>query len=253
MVVSFLPIALKIGQMKKFILALMLASWVTPLHAQLRGSERTSLFDTDPDVVYLEQTFTQPIRLKVAKKAAVFSDNMGDYRLGWLKAEQTVILEAMTDKTYRVRGQGTHNGIAGWVAPWAFSSADPDFVANLKILYDRQIQVQRLISDKQIAIGMTLDEVILSQGKPTKTSVRKTAEGQAGKWEFIEYEDVKNYANEINPSTGQIFRRLVSITRVEKSRTSVEFENNFVTATEESEDHQGGNVKIIVPPLVFRW
>ena len=55
-----------------------------------------------------------------------------------LKANQTVRLEAITDKIYRVRGQGTRDGISGWVAPWAFSSTDPDFVANLKNLYTRQ-------------------------------------------------------------------------------------------------------------------
>ena len=100
---------------------------------------------------------------------------------------------------------------------------------------------------------MTLDEVTLSRGKPTKTSLRKTATGQSGRWDFIEYEDIKNYATEIDRTTGQTYRRLVSVTRVEKGKTGVEFENDVVTAVEESEDHQGGNVRIIVPPVFFRW
>jgi hypothetical protein len=33
----------------------------------------------------------------------------------------------------------------------------------------------------------------------------------------------------------------------------VEFENDIVSAVVESEDRGGGNVKIIVPPLIFRW
>ena len=93
----------------------------------------------------------------------------------------------------------------------------------------------------------------MSRGKPTKTNLRKTATGQSGRWEFIEYEDVNNYVTEIDRLTGQAFRRLVSVTRVEKGKTSVEFENDVVSAIEESEDHQGGNVRIIVPPLVFHW
>jgi hypothetical protein len=65
------------------------------------------------------------------------------------------------------------------VAPWAFSSKDPQFVFHLKELYERQIQVQETDrQDKQIAVGMTLDEVSLSRGKPTKTSLRKTEKGQ---------------------------------------------------------------------------
>jgi hypothetical protein len=238
--------------MKLEIFAIIATCLVLPLEAQIKRVERKSLLDSDPMVVYLDQTLKQPIDLKVIKEAPVFSDREGKHRLGTLKADQTVRLEALTDRIYRVRGQGTHNGIAGWVAPWAFSSTDPDFVANLKLLYERQIQVQTLIANRQVAVGMTLDEVSLSLGKPTKTTLRKTAAGQSGRWEFIEYEDVKNYTTEID-SQGNTYRRLASITRVEKGKTAVEFENDIVSAIEESEDHQGGNVKIIIPPLIFRW
>ena len=91
--------------------------------------------------------------------------------------------------------------------------------------------------------------------RPLNRAVRGTgtASGQSGRWEFIEYEDVKNYVTEIDRTTGQSYRRLVNVTRVEKGKIAVEFENDLVTAVEESEDHQGGNVRIIVPPLVFRW
>lgn len=239
--------------MKPAILAILAACWVLPLQAQTKRPERKSLLDSDPSVVYLDQTLKRPINLKVIKEAPVFSDKEGNNRLGTLKADQSVRLEAITDRIYRVRGQGTRDGIAGWVAPWAFTSTDPDFVANLKLLYTRQIQVQGLIAAKKIAVRMTLDEVALSQGKPTKTSSRKTATGQSGRWEFIQYEDVQNFVTEIDRTTGQAYRRLVSVTRVEKSKTAVDFENDVVTAIEESEDHQGGNVQIIVPPLIFHW
>lgn len=239
--------------MKPKIVLLILATFVVPCEAQLRQKERKSLLDSDPTVVYLDQTLKRQIDLKVIKEAPVFSDKDGNLRLGILKADQTVRLEAITEKCYRVRGQGTHDGIVGWVAPWAFSSTDPEFVANLKLLYERQIQVQKLIAEKQVAVGMTADEVSLSLGTPTTTSLRKTAQGQTGVWEFIEYEDVKNYATEVDRTTGQVYRRLISVTRVEKGKVKVEFQNDAVAAIEQTEDHQGGNVKIIVPPLVFRW
>lgn len=239
--------------MRLEILALSAICALTSLPAQAQRSERRSLLESDPDVVYLSQTLPKPIKLKVIKEAPVYSSKEGANRLGFLKADQTVELEAITDKVYRVRGQGTSNGIAGWVAPWAFSSTDPDFVENLKNLYARQIQVQELIANQQIAIGMTLDEVGLSRGKPTKTSLRRTADGQSGSWEYIDYDDVKNYVTEIDRSTGIAYRRLVSVTRVETGKTRVEFKNDAVTAIEESEDNEGGNVRIIVPPLVFGW
>jgi len=231
-------------------IALLAACLVLPLAAE---TKRKSLLDSDPDVVYLATALKNPIDLKVVKEAPVFSDKEGKIRLGTLKAEQTVRLEAITDKIYRVRGQGTRDGIAGWVAPWAFSSKDPEFVAHLKKLYERQIQVQALIKEKQVAVGMTLDEVSESRGKPTKTSLRKTDKGQSGRWEYIDYDEVKNYVTRVDPATGQAYRQLVSVTQVEKSRTAVEFENDVVTAVEESEDHQGGNVRIIIPPVVFGW
>jgi hypothetical protein len=239
--------------MKLEILILAASCLILPVQAQLRNKERKSLLNSDPTVVYLEETIPRPIELKVIKEAPVYSDKDGNNRLGTLKADQNVKLEAITEKIYRVRGQGTHDGIAGWVAPWAFSSSDPDLVEDLKNLYKRQIQVQKLIAEKKIAIGMTLDEVGISRGKPTKTTVRKEAAGQTGRWEYIDYEDVKNYITEVDRTTGIAYRRLVSVTRVEKGKTAVEFKDDVVTAIEETEDNQGNDVRIIVPPLVFRW
>ncbi len=239
--------------MKPEIFALIAALLVSSLSAQTKHPERKSLLDSDPDVVYLEQSLKKPIELKVIKEAPVFSDKDGQHKLGTLKADQNVQLEAITEKIYRIRGRGTRDGIAGWVAPWAFSSTDPDFVANLKLLYQRQIQVQALIAAKNVAVGMTLEEVGLAKGKPTKTSVRKTGTGQSGRWEFIDYEEIKHYTTTVDPQTGQAYRQLAYVTQEEKSKTAVEFENDVVTAVEESEDHKGGNVRIIIPPLVFRW
>lgn len=241
--------------MKPATLLVLAAALLAPaLSAETRRAERKSLLDSDPDVVYLEQAIKNPVELKVIKEAPVFSDKEGRHRLGTLKAEQMVRLEAITDKIYRVRGQGTRDGIAGWVAPWAFSSKDPQFVAHLKEFYDRQIEVMKLIEAKEVAVGMTPDEVSKSIGKPTKTTVRKTDKGETGRWEFVDYEEVKHYINRVDPATGRVFRQLSHVTQIEKGRTNVDFENGLVTAIEQSEDRQGsGNVRIIVPPLVFGW
>lgn len=231
----------------------LIAALMLPLFMDTARGERRSLLDSDPEVVYLNQILDKPVELKVIKAAPVFSDRKGIHRLGNLKTGQSVRLEAITDKVYRVRGQGTNGGISGWVGPWAFSSTDPDFVEHLKQLYERQIQVQALIAAKEVAVGMTLDEVSQSRGKPTKTSVRKTAKGQSGRWEYIDYEEVKNYVTRVHPQTGAVYRQLASVTREEKGRTTVEFEDGVVTAIEESENRQGGDVRIIVPPVVFGW
>lgn len=226
-------------------------SLFSPMEAK---GERKSLLNSEPGVIYLAEVVDVPIKLKVIKEAPVFSDKEGKIRLGFLKADQTVELEGMTEKAYRVRGQGrTNNGVVGWVGPHAFSHPQEDFVAKLKQLYERQIIVNKIIDEKRIAIGMTLDEVDKSRGKPTKTSVRRTAKGETGSWEYIDYEEVKHYTNRIDPVSGQVYRELSHITREEKGKTVVEFEDGLVTALQEDENNGPGNVRIIVPPLVFGW
>lgn len=234
------------------IIPLALASVLTLAAAD--KPERKSMLDSDPDVVYLVDVVEQPIKLKVVKEAPVFSDKDGKHRLGFLKVDQTVDLEGMTEKAYRVRGMGrTNNGIVGWVPPWAFSHPQEDFVAKLKQLYDRQIAVNRIIAKQGVAIGMTLAEVNKSRGKPTKTSVRRTAKGEAGSWEYIDYDEVKHYTTRIDPYSGQTFRQLSHVTREETGKTVVEFEDGLVTAIQETEDSGPGNVSIVVPPLIFGW
>jgi len=233
-------------------LFVMLVAFSQPVNAQIK-KDRRSLLDSDPEVVYLETVLKKPIELRVEKAAPVFSDKEGKHRLGTLKANQNVKLEAITDKIYRVRGEGVHDGIAGWVAPWAFSSKDPKFVEHLKEFYEREIVVRDLIEAKQVAVGMTMDEVGRSKGKPNKTSVRKTNEGQTGRWEYVEYDELKHYVTRIDPVTGAAYRVLSHITQVESGNFAVEFVNDVVTAIEESKENKGGNVRIIVPPVLFGW
>ena len=127
-----------------------------PAIAQTKRNERKSLLDNDPRVVYLTEMPDKQIELMIVKEAPVFSDPDGKQRLGTIVANQKVKLEAITDKAYKVRGQGARHGIAGWVGPWAFESKDPDFVANLKNFYQRHLAVNELIAEKEIAIGMSM-------------------------------------------------------------------------------------------------
>lgn len=221
-----------------------------PLDAQVKRTPRKSLLDSEPGVVYLEQASVKPLELKVIREAPVFSDKEGKHQLGTLAANQTARIEAITDKVYRVRGMGTRGGIAGWVAPWAFSPNDPEFAAKLKQFYDRQIQVQELIAANQIACGMTMEEISRVLGKPTKTSSRKTEAGETAIWEYVRYEEVKHYITRVDPATGTPYRQLSHITQEEKSRINVDFENQIATAIEESKDHSKKSPRILLPPWI---
>ena len=239
--------------MKAALVPALLLSLFLPASAQVKRVERKSLIDRDPDVVHLAEHVQKPIELRVLKEAPVFSDKNGKNRLGTLKADQTVVLEAMTEKAYKVRGEGTRHGISGWVGPHAFASKDPDFVENLKKLHKRQLEVQELIDNKELAIGMTPEEVSKSRGSPTKTRVKQTERGQSGRWEYVDYEQVTHYNYVRDPISGQVFRQISHVTQVEKGKTVVEFQGGVVTSLEESAQDTSSPVKIIVPPLVFVW
>jgi hypothetical protein len=239
--------------MKSALVSALLLSLLLPVSAQTKRPERKSLIDRDPDVVHLAEHVKEPVELQVVKDAPVFSDKNGKSKIGIIKADQTVVLEAMTERAYKVRGQGAKNGISGWVGPGAFSSKDPNFVENLRKLHTRQLEVAALIAEKQIAVGMTPDEVSQARGNPTKTSVKQTEKGQTGRWEYIDFEQVQHYNYRRDPVSGQVFRQLSYVTQEEKGKTVVEFENGVVSSLEESEQRRGAPVKIIVPPVVFAW
>jgi len=239
--------------MKTSILPLVyLLIFCIPANAQFK-TDRESGMNSDPEVVYLTEITDKEVKLKVIKEAPVYADKDGNHRLGFLRTDQLVDLEEITDKAYRVRGKGTKYGIAGWVAPWAFSHPDEDFEKKLLQLYKRQIVVRKIIENGNIAIGMTPQEVSKSLGEPNKTSIRLTAKGESGSWEFLDYHEVKHYVTTVDRLTGQAFRTFSHVTREEKNKTLVEFKDGVVTVIEESENNGPPQVRIIVPPLVFGW
>lgn len=218
------------------------------------GQRERSLLDSDPDVIYLTNHVEKPIELRIIKPAPIYSDKEGKRRLGTVLKDQPVHLEAMTDKAYRVTAKTGGNKVKGWVAPWAFASKDPDFVENLKKYYERQLEVRKLIEERRVALGMSLDEVTQALGSPTKTNQRQTKKGLSGSWEYLDYEEVKHYNYFRDPHSGQTYRKFSHVTREEKGKTVVEFEDGVVTAIEESETlDRPGQVKIVVPPVVFDW
>ena len=221
-----------------------------PAAADLR--EKSSLLNDDPGVVYTEEFTDKKIELLVVKPSTVYSTKKGGRKLGVLKVDTKVTFIGMTEKVYKIRGTAVHGGVSGWVSPKALGSKDKDFVENFKKVYERQKVVRDLIAKHEIAIGMSMEEVSAALGRPTKTKVRQTVKGKTGVWEFIQYEEQDHYQT-VRDLTGRVFREYSHTTREEIGKIVIEFENEVVTAIEESENNGDGKVKIVTPPLIFAW
>lgn len=220
----------------------------------LQSVSHAQSLDADPSVVYVTEFSEKPIKLKVSKSGIVYSSKKGGRQRGSLKVGSTVELVGFTEKAYQIRGKSiTGNGISGWVSPFALSSKDKEFAKKFKAIFERQIIVRELIENKEIAIGMTEDEVGQVLGNPTKTKVRRTKEGVATTWEFVKYEIENHYANYRDPITGGIYRRLSHTTKEEVSKTVVEFENGITSTIEESEDNGKSRRRIVATPIVIFW
>lgn len=207
--------------------------------------------DNDPDVVYMEEISSTPMEFIVVDPAPVFASKKGGRKMGVFPVNMKVTLEAFTDKGYRVQGKGKFGLMTGWVSPSKLASKDPDFVVNLKKFYVRQLEIRKLIESREVAIGMTADEVKKSIGEPTKKESRVTKTGTSGKWEFIKFEEVKHYNYLRDPQTGETYRRYSHSTQEEKGSLEVEFESGLVSAITSQENNEPSKVKIVIPPVIF--
>jgi hypothetical protein len=233
------------------VLLLLCSMLLLPASAQQRR-ERKSLIDSDPSIIHLTDLPDMQIDLQIIKNAPIFSDIHGKAKLGEIRANQKVRIEAITERAYKVRGKGLDNDVAGWVGSQAFASKDPNFIENLKKFHSRQVEVNKCIDEKKVALGMTTQEVTQALGSPKKSTLRQDQDGQSGKWEYIEYDQQNNYSTIQDPVTGQIYRQLVSVTQIEKSKRAIEFTNGVVSAIEDTKD-KAGTLRIVIPPIVFSW
>lgn len=209
----------------------------------------SSLLDNDPEVVFFEPN--EEMVLLVVKESTVFATKKGGRKLGTYPVDTKLRLLGMTDKGYKVKGQAKHSLVTGWVSPKNLASKKPKFVEELKQYYEREMAIRELIARNEVAIGMTIDEVQKSIGEPTKKESRITKDGRTGKWEFIKGKEQKHYTNTVDPRTGQVFRRFSHVTVEEQEKLTVEFENDVVTAISSLENNTPGNIRIIVPPIIF--
>jgi len=225
--------------------------------------------------IYLSDFDLEPVRLALREPAPCYFELNAKRYAGTLRFPQAVKLDAVAPNgMLRVRGNAKQGGVAAWVDPAYLEPLPADFVANLQRADERRREVEALIARNEVAIGMTLDEVGRSLGKPQKRSSTTNREGSTQSFEYIRYKLVPQtlytptYAQTVLGITPDPRRRLETVVvrggyglnastvyvKVPVGTINVRFVNGIVESIEESEGTLvGSNASIVVPPVEVGW
>jgi hypothetical protein len=221
--------------------------------SSLRGADLSSrshlASNTEPGALYMEDILPKPLRLTVGKDSFIYYQTDLQRVLGSMAAGTVVQVIAMTDGLYKVRGRARHGDVAGWMRIPELLSADPTLPEKLKKFYERSKQVDEMIKNKQVALGMTAAEVRQSLGEPTKKASKISA---AGREETLEYSIYKSVPQSVTgrDQFGNLVQNIIYV-KVETGRLTLSFSNGSVSSIEETSGNPlgSGGVKIVPGPI----
>ena len=235
----------------------------------LAGDLDASPIIRETGAIYLSDFGQKPLRLRVLRPAPCYFDiNMTRYA-GTLRFPQVVQVEAFSDYGCRIRGNAQQGGVAAWVPYNELEPLPEGLLANLKESEERRRIVEELIARNEVAIGMTIDEVGRSLGKPQKVTNRADKEGTEQIWEFIKYDLVPQttYAPGYGQTvinlpkkppvivqSGGYFPTTVYV-KVPVGRLKVVFKDGIVDALDQTEGtlYGVGQVSVVTPPINVYW
>ncbi|NNE92951.1 MAG: hypothetical protein HKN23_15005 [Verrucomicrobiales bacterium] len=214
-----------------------------------RDDRNKSNLAKEDGAIYLDGLLNQEVIVKITKPAPAYTNLTGQRWIGTVHGNQKAVLLAVSDKAYRVRARAQQGQIAGWISKAAVEGLNDQFEENLKKFYERHVLVEDLISKEQVAMGMTVNEVMESIGEPSKRSTKVDKEGRKDILEYITYDRIPQ-TTIARDRFGQPFQTVTYI-EVETGRVKIEFENDMVSSIEESEgtDFGKGGVRIVPPPI----
>ncbi|MEN3942461.1 hypothetical protein WJU23_14275 [Prosthecobacter sp. SYSU 5D2] len=237
--------------MKRVLFLLLVLGAILPApEATAQLAKRKSTLPPEPGTMDIEHLITKPITLKILQEAPVYTRATLDRPLGSMAAGTLVKLVALSDNAYRVHGRSRQGEVTGWVPMTYLLSPDPQLVPNLRKLHQRQTDVEALIEAKQVALGMTAEEVQESLGKPNRKSSKLSASGREETLEYVIYERVPQYSTSID-QFGRPFQTVTYI-KMETGSMSINLKDNVVETIEETKGNPlgTGGVKIIPGPII---
>ena len=219
-----------------------------PAVAQL--FRKPSALSREKGAFYLEDATDKEIRLTTTSEAPVFSNLRGERRLGVIPAGRSVTIVAVSNTALRVRGRALHDNVVGWISRSAATRLDERLVSQLKAAGERRLAVDALIAKKEIAVGMTLDEVEAALGPPSERNSTVDAQGRRESLDYITYRTVSQQVVQYD-QYGNPYHVLVP-QRIETGRRSVDFVNGLVASFTESERlRRRGGGRFVPPPIIL--
>jgi hypothetical protein len=225
--------------------------------------------------IYLSDFELEPLRIALREPAPCYFELNAKRYAGTLRFPQAVRLDAVAPNgMLRVRGNAKQGGVAAWVDPAYLEPLPTDFVANLQRAEERRREVEALIARNEVAIGMTLDEVARSLGKPQKRSSRTSRDGSSQVFEYVRYKLIPQtvyspaYVESITGIRPDPRARLETVVvrggygynastvyvKVPVGTITVAFADGIVESIEESEGTLvGADASIVVPPVNLVW
>ncbi|MCW0220978.1 MAG: hypothetical protein OJI67_21805 [Prosthecobacter sp.] len=234
-----------------FLVVIGVAAITTEVSAQQSSLRKKSTLAVEPGTIDVEYLLPKAVTLKVLQESPIYTRSTMDTALGSMAPGTLVKLAGLSDTGYRVRGRARHGDVSGWMRMSDLLSPDPNLVANLKKLHQRQTEVEALIANKQIALGMTTEEVQASLGKPNRKSSKLSAAGKEEKLEYVVYDRIPQYNTGFD-GLGRPVQTVVYI-KVETGSMSVNLKNSVVESIEETKGNPlgSGGVKIVPGPIIF--
>ena len=204
----------------------------------------------EPGATYMDDFNVKNVRLFALADATVYSLlNQGRY-LGIIGKGRPVELIAVSEKGLRVRGMAKQGQVSGWVDAASVTPLKPEFIESLRANAKRKVEVEALIAKNEVGLNMTLEEVTASLGKAQKKTSKLNADGRNDVWEFVRYTRVPQETTGYDRE-GRLTRSVVWV-KVPAGKLVVTFENNLVSALEQTEgttDVQAP-VRIIPVPIL---
>jgi hypothetical protein len=227
--------------------------WTAVASLALGGLLQAGPIIREAGAIYLSDFATKPMKLKVLEPAPAYFDLTSGRYAGTLRSPQVVELLAISDKLYRVRGNAQQGQILGWVDPKFLQPIPKETLEALKQSDERRRTVEALIAKNEVALGMTVDEVQLSLGKPQKKTSRASKDKALEQvFEYVRYQLMPQTTNVMGP--GGIMNVATTYVKMPVGTLTVTFKDGIAESLDQSEGTvASGETTIVAPPVVVYW